>query len=231
MSDARAIIGRGEWFEGVADAGLDKLAAAAQFKRWPAGSCIYSTGESTSSIYCVLGGRVRISITSALGHEFTLVDHDTETWLGEPCLIGDEPRMLTAQVKEDADVLSIPRHVVLEVAAVYPSLYQNLFRRSIHNARQLYQLMGGMLFYPLRVRLAGRLLNLLEENGQEVAGGTLLESRLSQNDFAHLAMGSRQRVNKIFREWNERGILAMQGDNYLITDIVALKLELEIDEE
>jgi CRP/FNR family cyclic AMP-dependent transcriptional regulator len=137
--------------------------------------------------------------------------------------------LCTAQVKEKAQILSIPRNVVLEVGKQFPVLYRNLFKNSIRNERQLYALMGGMLFYPLRVRLAGRLLILLEEHGEVTSDGVMLETRLSQNDFAQLAMGSRQRVNKIFREWVERGILSMVGENYLVTDMERLRAELDQD--
>ena len=199
MTDIAGIVERCQWFEDIPEEGLEQLASAAQIKSWPVGSCLYSTGESTQSIFCVVAGRVRISITSALGQEFTVVDLEPESWLGEPCLIGDEPRMLTAQVKEAALILFIPRRIVLSMAEKYPVLYRNLFQKGIYDARLLYELMGGMLFYPLRVRLAGRLLALLEEHGQDIEGGVMLETRLSQNDFAQLAMGSRQRVNKIYR--------------------------------
>ncbi len=39
-----------------------------------------------------------------------------------------------------------------------------------------------------------------------------------------------QRVNKIFREWTEKGILGMQSDRYLIYDMSALQRELTVEE-
>ncbi|MEH6583221.1 MAG: Crp/Fnr family transcriptional regulator [Halioglobus sp.] len=231
MSDISNMISRCSWFEGIPREGLEQLIAAASIKRWPVGSCLHTTGETTRSVFGVSSGRVRLSMSSALGHEFTIIDLESGAWTGHQCLIGDQPRMLTAQVIESAEILSISRPVLLDIGEQYPVLYRNLFHTEIHNSRRFYELTGGMLFYPLRVRLAGRLLDLLEENGQVMDTGVMLETRLSQNDFAHLAMGSRQRVNKIFREWNERGILSMEGDNYLVTDIENLRLELEIEEE
>ncbi|MEH6567817.1 MAG: Crp/Fnr family transcriptional regulator [Halioglobus sp.] len=231
MHDIVGIVERSPWFAEIPESGLSQLATAAQIKDCPVGACLYSVGQPTTAIYCVLEGRVRVSISSALGHEFTIVDLDSGAWLGEPCLIDDEPRMCTAQVKEKARVLSITRNVVLEVGKQFPVLYRNLFKNSIRNERQLYELMGGMLFYPLRVRLAGRLLILLEEHGEVTPEGVLLETRLRQNDFAQLAMGSRQRVNKIFREWTERGILSMRGENYLVNDMNGLRAELDQDGE
>jgi CRP/FNR family transcriptional regulator, cyclic AMP receptor protein len=231
MTDVKAVVQRCPWFEGIPEHGIDKLVAAAQVKQWPAGSCLYAVGESTTVIHCVLSGRVRLYISSATGSEFTITDKEQESWLAQQSLVGDQTRMLTAQVKDSADILTIPRAVVLEVGEKFPVLYKNLFQEELKNARGLYELFGGMLFYPLRVRLAGRLLELLGEHGQDIGSGIMLETRLSQNDFANLAMGSRQRVNKIFREWNERGILSMEGDRYLVTDIDGLRGELEVDDE
>jgi hypothetical protein len=43
-----------------------------------------------------------------------------------------------------------------------------------------------------------------------------------------LYLGSRQRVNKIFREWTEQDILALQGDYYVIYDLNRLKVEINV---
>ncbi|MBC8381050.1 MAG: helix-turn-helix domain-containing protein [Pseudomonadales bacterium] len=57
-----------------------------------------------------------------------------------------------------------------------------------------------------------------------------IDIELSQDDFARLCLGSWQRVNKIFREWTEKGILGMQSDRYLIYDMSALQRELTVEE-
>jgi CRP/FNR family cyclic AMP-dependent transcriptional regulator len=85
-------------------------------------------------------------------------------------------------------------------------------------------------FYPLRVRLAGRLLSLIGDYGVTTDEGTYLDVQLSQNDFARLCLGSRQRINKIFRQWTEQGILEMQADRYMIFDVAALQREISLEE-
>ena len=83
-----------------------------------------------------------------------------------------------------------------------------------------------MLFYPLHARVAGRLMALVQEHGQQIEEGILIDIKMSQNDFARLAMGSRQRVNRIFRDWDKRGLVIMQSDRLLIRDIEAFEQEL-----
>ena len=86
--------------------------------------------------------------------------------------------------------------------------------------------MAAMVFYPLRSRLAGRLLDLMTDYGISRDGGVLLDVQLTQNDFARLCLGSRQRVNKIFREWTEQGVLRMHRDRYILLDLRALEHEV-----
>ena len=87
-----------------------------------------------------------------------------------------------------------------------------------------------MLFYPLRARLAGRMLLLISEHGEAADGGYYLNINLSQNDFARLTLGSRQRINKILREWHEQGIVINQNDRYFIPNIDAFLKEVELKE-
>jgi len=54
---------------------------------------------------------------------------------------------------------------------------------------------------------------------------------MSQLDFARMSMGSRQRVNKIFRDWVKDGVLLKQGDKYIATNIELLKREIEAEEK
>ena len=53
--------------------------------------------------------------------------------------------------------------------------------------------------------------------------------KLTQNDFARLALGSRQRVNKIFRKWGERGIIERRGDRLAILDLPSLEAEVSLE--
>ena len=222
----REIIARSPWFEGAPDAALDKLAEAATIKSLPANSFIYTQGQKTTEVYCVVSGRLRFSVTSEMGHEFALLDREEDTWLGEPGLLGDAARVLDAKTLTQSDILVIPRHVMLEVADDWPLIYRNLFRHNATFIRFMLELVGGMFFYPLHARVAGRLLHLVEEHGQAVDGGMLIDIKISQADFARLALGSRQRVNRIFREWTRRGLVTTRDDHLLVRDIEALEQEV-----
>lgn len=224
--ELRQFIEGSSWFEGATAEVVDRLTDAASIRLFPAGSFLWSLGESNTDIFGVVSGRVRISVSSAMGQDFAIIDRESGAWLGEPCLVTDAGRAADARALTECEILVISRHVLLEVAETWPLLYRNLFRDNVTNTRGLYEILSGMLFYPLRARVAGRLLLLVEEHGQPVADGVLIDIKLSQADFARLAMGSRQRVNRIFRDWNERGLVETRDDHLLIRDVDGLEKEI-----
>lgn len=224
--DPRAIIAQSPWFAGAPDPVLDKLAAVATLKHFSANSFVWTTGQTTSEVYGLVTGRLRISIASAMGQEFALIDWEPGAWLGEQLLGVDEPHMLEVRVLASSDLLAIPGQVVMEVGESWPRLYRNLYRANWVNTRGLYEILSAVLFYPLKARVAGRVLALLEEHGQRVEDGILLDIKLSQNDFARLAMGSRQRVNRIFRDWDKQGLVESRGEYLLIKNARGLQREM-----
>jgi CRP/FNR family cyclic AMP-dependent transcriptional regulator len=223
----RQFIAASPWFEDAPDAVLDQLVDEASFKRVPANSHLWSMGEVNSELFGVVSGRVRMNVVSTMGQEFALVDREGGSWLGESAMMDDVGRAIGARTLTPVDILSIHRKVFLEVGREWPLLYRNLFHHSAKTSRGLYELLSGLLFYPLHARVAGRLLALAIEHGQPVEEGVLLDIKVSQNDFARLAMGSRQRVNRIFRDWDKRGLVVNQNDLLLIKDMDLLEQEVE----
>ncbi len=218
------------WFSNLPDEALEQLVSAAGFKDLSVGSYIYEQGRPTREIFCVVSGRVRVSLLSPNGQEFALVEREPGTWFGEPGLVDDEGRVIEATVIEPTRLLIIPRDVVLSVGERYPRMYENLFRYSQGILRSLHELIGGILFYPLKARVAGRLLHLCQEHGQPMDGGLLLDIKVSQNDFARLALGSRQRVNRVFRDWANRGLVEIRNDHIWVRDIESLQQEIDLFE-
>ena len=228
--ELQIIIARSPWFADLPEKAHRLLASAASVRFLPVNSYIYQQGLPTTEIYGLVSGRVRVSISSPNGQEFALVDHEPGTWLGQPGLLGDQGRVIDARVIDPSEVVVIPRDVVLAVGKEYPQLYRNLFVYTQDVLRGFHELMAGILFYPLKSRVAGRLLELAREHGETVPEGVQLDVKVSQNDFARLALGSRQRVNKIFREWSSTGLVITRDDRLLIRDVDELEQEIDLFE-
>lgn len=214
------------WFVDAPEEVLDRLVEAASVRRFDANSFIWTTGQTTSDVYGLISGRLRISMASAMGQEFALVDWEPGAWLGEAALGIDATNMLEVRVLMPSELVVIPVQRMFELGNQWPNLYRNLFRAGWINTRGLYEILSAVMFYPLKARVAGRVLVLIEDHGHRVEDGVLLDIKLSQNDFARLAHGSRQRVNRIFRDWDRDGLVESRGEFLLIRDIEGLQAEM-----
>lgn len=226
-AEIEKLISQSAWFAGLPQSAIDELASVAKTVAHDDQTYLYRLGEQSHCIYCILSGGVRIKISSLQGQEFAITDFNVGDWLGESAITEKPTKMFEAQVLNYSVLLEIPARKVRALAEKYPIIYKNLFFEQSERTIKMSELLGGMLFYPLRARLAGRLLWLMRENGVAQEGGVLLDKKISQQELASLTMGSRQRVNKIFREWQEQGIVLMEEQRYFIVDREALVNEIE----
>ena len=226
--DIAGIIAQSPWFIDLPEKAQKRLADSARVRTYRKNSYLYTSGEKSSEVYCILSGRVRLLLTSAIGQEYAVTDSEAGAWLGGEFLSGDNPARLDVQINETAKVLSVPRVLVMELAEQHPQIFQRLFTDYMLRFSGLITLLQAMAFYPLRSRLAGWFLELIENHGEQADEGVYLDMHLSQNDFAQLSLGSRQRINKILSEWRERGIIELDSNRYLIRDIEALRDEMEL---
>ena len=222
----RQFIQRSSWFTGIPSDVLDDLVAASSYKSMGANTYLWAMGDRTSQVFGIVSGRVRTALSSAMGQEFVLNDCEPGSWLGAPSVVNDFERLIEAKTVSNSEILLIGRQAMLAAAEAWPQLNHNLLRHNVQDSRGLYLLLTGMAFYPLRARVAGRLVELGREHGSELEGGVLLGLKVSQNDFARLAVGSRQRVNGIFREWEKSGLVEHRNDLLWIRDMTALEGEI-----
>ena len=218
------------WFKELPDEAIQQLAARAFVKRYEADQFFYLVGEQQEYVCCVFNGFVRVSVTSSMGQEFVLTDQHAGSWMGEIALTNGASQVTEALIVEQSDLLLIPASLVRQVGEEHPGLYKNMFYDHMERSRMIYGVLAGMLFYPLKSRLAGRMLDLLEKHGKQGAEGIELDVHMSQLDFARMSMGSRQRVNKIFRDWVKDGLLLKQGDKYVFKDLESLRNEIEVED-
>ena len=224
------IISRAPWFKNLPATAHEELAKGAKLELMKSNDYVFGVGQRTDSIFCILTGWVRVSVNSADGDEFALTDLQTESWAGEASLFNDKPRVIDLHVKKDAWVLKIHRSVVNRIGEQYPSMYRDVAEYQVDRARGVYELLAGMVLYPLKSRLAGRLLSMADETGRVVSEGIQIPQKMSQSDLARLCMGSRQRVNKILREWQNQSLVVMLDDHYVITSLERLSEEVELSE-
>ena len=234
MSSIDLLIKSCAWFKGVPEEGIETLIKAARLKYFEHSKYLYRLAQESQSVYAVVSGFVRIKISSIQGQEFSITEFSANEWLGEFSLTNQPIQMFEAQVLENSSIIEIPKRVVESIADKYPIVYKNLFLFQTERTLKMSELLGGMLFYPLAARLAGRIVWFAHHYGKPQPSNSdhiLINKKMSQQELADLTMGSRQRINKILKEWERDGIIEMQGKQYLVKNMAALRNKVQTKED
>ena len=219
------------WFIGAPDSAFETLIEASRLKSFEQKKYLYRLGEEGEFVYGVVTGFVRIKISSIHGQEFAITEYSCNSWLGEFTLTNEPARMFEAQVLDNSTITQIPKRIVKTLADEHSVIYQNLFLAQAEKTLQMCELLGGMLFYPLSARLAGRLQWFAQTYGIQTHEGILIDKKMTQQELAELTRGSRQRVNKIIKEFEDEDILILAGQKYLVKNMLALKAKTLLKNE
>jgi CRP/FNR family cyclic AMP-dependent transcriptional regulator len=216
-----------EWFAGISKEKIAQIVDQSFIQKYSANDFIYMVGDPQTNLFCVIEGRVKVSIMGKGGDDFVLAIWEKGTCFGESSLHEDGRMPLEARVLIDSTLLAIPHTVINTILENDQALYQNIMLGLIGRAKGLYRLIEIFLFSPLHARVAARILHFLDLFGQPSDDGVILPMKLSQSDLAGMSGGSRQRVNQIFRKWSQQGVMTKPGRYYVVHDVPALKAMLE----
>lgn len=220
------IAGNG-WFDDIEDQKVAQLIDLSAVKKYSTGEFVYMIGDVQDSIFFILEGQVKVSIVGQDGEEFVLTIWESCSWFGEAAFHSDHTMPLEVRATKDSKILAIPVNAIDAVLDNGAMFYRSIMLDMIGRAKLLYRLVEALLFMPLNARVAVRMLHLLQMFGEQGEDGMVLPLKFSQSDFARMSGGSRQRVNKVFRQWAEDGVVTKKGRNYIVHDVAALEAIVE----
>ncbi|MFC1586546.1 Crp/Fnr family transcriptional regulator [Fibrobacterota bacterium] len=119
-------------FEYTSTEDLSQIAAVAQELHFPSEHEIFREGEISDSMYLVLHGKVLLHRNSR-----EIMIADAKKTFGSWALFDDEPRMVTAECKEDTCMLRIDKEEFLDLLAHNVRITQGILRQMAHRLRSL----------------------------------------------------------------------------------------------
>lgn len=210
-------------FAHVDDDGLRALAGLMRRRRFRRNEVIFHEGDIGDSLQVVVSGSVKIVLASPDGEEAILASLKPGDFFGELALLDDAPRSTTATAMEPTETTALPRDQFLRLLSEDPRLVQALFRALAEELRRLTGHVEELHFLDLAGRLALRLVRLAREADPSATGRVELDWPYTQSDLASMIGGTRQSVNKLLSGLVEEGVLSVDRDTLVITDMASLE--------
>lgn len=175
-------------------------------ERYAPGELVFKKGAPETDLLIVVDGRVKLSATSAAGHELLIHIAVPGDSFGELALIDGKPRSFDAAALEPTALVALPRGVLLPLVARRPELGLALLQNLCRRARRSEAMIEDALFNGVGPRLARQLLRMATRDGH--AGRW--QVALSQQALASLIGVTRESVNKQLSAWQRAGLVALR---------------------
>lgn len=166
-------------------------------------SLLFYRGSTPDALFCLLSGRVRLSVTGATGREALLGVVPPGHWFGEASLFSGEVRAHDAFAEVDSELLLVSASVLHTLIDHRPEYLLEFLRLMGLRYKSTLQRMDGSVLQPLSVRLASKLLAVASES----IPAKDCDLQISQENLAQMLGVSRQSINKVLKDWEVQGVV------------------------
>jgi CRP/FNR family cyclic AMP-dependent transcriptional regulator len=211
------------FFGGLDPDALERLAASMRSRRFRRGEVIFHIGDPGDALFVIVSGEVKISLPSETGDEAILATLRPGDVFGELALLDGAPRSASASALMPTETVILPRDRFRELIATETGVRDALLASIAGELRRLTTHVEELHFLDITGRLAARLARLAQESGTPLADGSLrLRTNLTQADLAAMVGCTRQSVNKLLCQFTDDGLLRLERDGIVVTDLEGL---------
>ena len=184
--------------------------------------------DSVQALYLIASGSVQVYMTGVDGRETILSFLERGDFFGEMSLIDGEPRSASVRTVTDAQLLIIHRESFLQLIRQSPEIAMGLLSELSKRLRKANRQIGSLSTMSVSGRVAGTLLNLMEERGVRIHTDngnmvTVIHNRPTQQQLADMSGTTRETVSRICSLLVKTNAIAMTGKDIVIFDESALQ--------
>jgi CRP-like cAMP-binding protein len=170
---------------------------------------IFVQGQVANSVFFILKGRVKLTVTSEQGKEAVVGVLDEGQFFGEGCLHGQSMRTATSKALGDCRITSITRAAMLSAIHDQPEFCKLFMDHLLTRNSRIEEDVIDQLFNSSEKRLA-RLLLLLANYGKE-GDPPIVPVKLSQETLAYMIGTTRSRVSFFMNKFRRLGLIDYNG--------------------
>jgi CRP-like cAMP-binding protein len=214
-------------FMDLNDVALERLVQDLRLKSYRSKEIVFHQDDLGHELYIVLKGKVRIYKVSPSGDETTLIIMSKHDVFGEFAVIDGRPRSATARTIGPTELLSMSQEKFDVHFARIPELARGVTRLLSYKLRWTASYAAAVAQYDAAARLLHILLLYNEKFGQkrDDGKGYELELSLNQTELASLVGAKREWINRLLRDWRDRGLIEYNPGKITILDLAGVEAE------
>ncbi|MGJ4947883.1 Crp/Fnr family transcriptional regulator [Bradyrhizobium sp. HKCCYLS20291] len=207
---------------------LDQLCRYAKPTSLKRGATIFSKGDAGLSLYAVISGTVKISVSSPDGRNAILNLISAGEIFGEVALLDGRERTADATANTSCEILVIDRREFLPFVKSQPVLAMKFIELLCDRLRWTSDQVEQVILQDLPRRLASALLGLTEKRKLDPASRTIA---ITQQEISEMVGMTRESINKQLRAWAGRDWVRLEHGAIVLLNPEPLRGLVEADED
>ena len=197
---------------------MQRLAQAKKCRLYQAGERIFTAGQPSRGIYCVVSGTVAIRNVDADGNAVLVQLGYPGDTLGYRGLLLDEDRRHNAEALEPSQVCFIDKPVIKSLLDANPALGLEFVRRVSADLDDAHAKLAQNATYSNRTKFVHLLLVLMNRHSRVSADGSrVMQLPLSRRDLASMIGARHETLSRIISRLEEEGIARFSGRTVHVT--------------
>jgi CRP-like cAMP-binding protein len=185
-----------------------ELRASGRRRKFSRGEVVFHEGDLGDSLHRVTKGRFAARVTTPLGEVATFAVHSPGEVFGLLAVLHPKARRTaTVLAIERAETLAIPRSVFIGLKAAHPAVASAVEQLLVEMLEASSGRLVEALYTPVHLRVRARLRDLARIYAG--SGDEPVTIPLSQEDLAGLAGTTRETVNRVLQDEQERGAITL----------------------
>jgi CRP/FNR family cyclic AMP-dependent transcriptional regulator len=199
---------------------LDQLCRYAKHATLKRGATIFSKGDPGTSLFAVISGTVKISISSTEGRNAILNFIGAGEIFGEVAVLDGQARTADAITNTNCEIFIIDRREFLPFVRSQPALAMKFIELLCTRLRWTSDQVEQVILQNLPGRLASALIRLTEKHKPAPAGRTIA---VTQQEISEMVGMSRESINKQLRVWAARNWVRLEHGAIVVLDAGSLQ--------
>ncbi len=199
-------------FESINDLELEALSKHFVFRKFPKNSVIINEGDTASSMYIILDGRVKVYLNDEHGKEVTLNIQEPGDYFGEVSLFDDGKRSASIMTLEKCQFALLEKQEFIKCMGSNPQLALTIIKGLTFRLRVLSENVRNLALLDVYGRVTRTLIELATERD----GKQVITEKLTQIDLASRVGASPKMVSRILKDLKTGGYISKQGQYMVI---------------
>jgi CRP-like cAMP-binding protein len=223
IEESVSLLGQVPVFETLAPEDLQRVVEVAVPRAFPGHHVIFREGDASDTCYVVRTGHARAIREHADGRMIALAHFGPGDIFGELAMFDDERRSATVEALDDVEAIAIAGSDMRRLMRAHADIAVKLVIGVARRLREANERLTRQSFQTVQSRVAGVLLQLVEQAQAEGAGPRDILLKVTQAEIAQLAGSSRESASRFLAVLERAAVITQGRGRITVHDPEALK--------